>query len=115
MDSCHVYSDPLISNRAGFILRKKYEYAETIDLEFMWLHALGLNSNNHADESIGVDDEFKRNKGIWAPDSGTCADSERNKICTLSSGAKYYSWANRNKERANCALFCLYSVFQKSS
>ena len=92
----------MISNRAGFILRKKYEYAETIDLEFMWLHALGLNSNNYADVSLGASDELKRNKGIWAPDSGPCPDSKCSKICILSSGAKYYSWAIRNKEKADC-------------
>ena len=71
----------------------------------MWLHALGLNSNNNVD-LVGAADELKRNQGIWAPDSGTCADSERNKICTLSSGAKYYSWANRNKEKGKLLIFC---------
>ena len=87
-------------------MRKKYKYAEKIDLEFMWLHALGLNSYGDESESL-VDDELKRNEGIWAPDSGPCAYIEHNKICSLSSGAKYYSWANRNKERANCAFFIL--------
>ena len=105
LDNCNISSDPLISNRAGFILRKKYKYAEKVDLEFMWLHALGMNSNNNVD-LVGAADELKRNQGIWAPDSGPCADSERNKICTLSSGAKYYSWANRNKEKGKLLIFC---------
>ena len=100
LDNCHVSSDPLISNRGGFILRKKYKYAEKVDLEFMWLHALGLTSNG--DQSLRVDDGLKRNKGIWAPDTGPCVDSKRKKICALPSSEKFYSWATRNKENANC-------------
>ena len=76
-------------------MRKNFLYAENIDLEIMWLHALGLDSNM-------VEDALKQNNGIWAPDSGPCDTNEPSKICELQSGSKLYTWGQRNKEKLNC-------------
>ena len=86
-------SDPVFSTRFTFIVRKKFIHAEKIDLEIMWLHALGLDTNN-------VHDEIKKNNGIWAPDSGPCERVEQTEICSLPSGSEYYSWGQRNKVKA---------------
>ena len=56
----------------------------------MWLDAFGLQD---------VEDEARRNTGIWAPDAGPCDAKETTKKCKLPSGSKMYSWANKEKVR----------------
>ena len=76
-------------------MRKKFHHANRIDLEIMWLHALGLEDNKK-------NAEVKENEGIRVPNSGVCniKDTQRNKICKFPSGAKLFSWAKRTKEKS---------------
>ena len=69
-------------------MRKGYEHIEKIDRELMWLDAYGLQEPRN---------EIRRNKGIWAPDSGPCTTKTARKPCKLPSGSKMYSFANREK------------------
>ena len=71
-------------------MRKNFIHAEKIDLEIMWLHALGLDTNN-------VHDEIKKNNGIWAPDSGLCEPAKETEPCKFPTGSRYYSWGQREK------------------
>ena len=58
------------------IMRKNFSYAETINLHFIWLEALGLS---------GVKKSLVRNEGIWAPHSGICGNATKAaKTCQLS-------------------------------
>lgn len=54
----------------------------------MWLDAFGLQE---------VEDEARRNIGIWAPDAGPCDAKETRKPCELPSGSKMYSRTDREK------------------
>ena len=45
------------------IMRKNFSHAEKINVQFMWLEALGL----------GV--RYVKNEGIWAQDSGPCGNA----------------------------------------
>ena len=83
-------------------MRKNFIHAEKIDLEIMWLHALGLDTNN-------VHDEIKKNNGIWAPDSGSCEPAKETITCELPSGSRYYSWGQR--EKGACPIVDILFVF----
>ena len=83
-----LFRDPLFNTRSAFIIRKGYEHIEQIDNELMWLDAFGLQA---------VENEVRRNSGIWAPDSGPCDEKETRKPCKLPSGSKLYSFADREK------------------
>ena len=91
-----LFRDPLFSTRAGIIVRKDYLHAEKIDNELMWLEALGLSAKLQSWE------KREHKHGIWAPDAGPCKEKGTRKGCKLPSGSKFYSWAERDKERPNC-------------
>ena len=58
------------------ILRKNYSNAGKINVQFMWLEALGLKN---------VKKSLIRNEGIWAKDSGPCGKaSQGGGLCILS-------------------------------
>ena len=75
-------------------------HTQMINLKYMWLHALGLNSQE-------VDIKLKRNEGVWAPDGGPCKlkDTHLSKGCTrytwmkIDSAQHLYNWDTRYKER----------------
>ena len=85
-------SVPVFFVRGAYIMRKNLAHAETIDLEIMWLHALGISN-------VQVEDVIKQNNGIWASDSGTCKESRMTEVCSLPSGSEFYSWGKKNKEK----------------
>ena len=58
--------DPLFSTFTAFIMRKNFSHAENINIQLMWVDAMGLTELGGARESLA------RNEGIWAPDSGSC-------------------------------------------
>ena len=86
-----LFRDPVFNSRGAFIIRKGYEHIGKIDNELMWLDALGLQM------SQWLDNDDRRNTGIWAPDAGPCDAKETRKPCKLPWGSKYYSHADREQ------------------
>ena len=66
----------MFSTTSAMILRKNYSHAGKINVQFMWLEALGLGN---------VKRSLTRNEGIWAKDSGPCGNASKGGgICQLS-------------------------------
>ena len=75
------FRDPLFSTTSAMIMRKNFSYAEKIDVQFMWLEALGLSK---------VRKSLVRNEGIWAQDSGPCGNAiDSGETCQLSPEASH--------------------------
>ena len=56
----------MFSTTTAMIMRKNFSHAEKINVQFMWLEALGLRY---------VKKTLVRNEGIWAQDSGPCGNA----------------------------------------
>ena len=76
--------EPLFSSRRANLVRKKYKYAENVDIGLMWFHSFGFWDIR--ERTILYARDLRKNDGLWAPDEGRCKNHDTahtKQSCTL--------------------------------